>query len=119
MKAIVCKVGSTPEVVELSENGETAFEQVRQHVGGYVERVRLGKFDVYVDEDGLPKGLPHNRTVAGQPIVGTFVVLGASPMWLVGLTDNEAKWLVTDLTAGGCLTQPVKKPGLRKCRPLD
>jgi hypothetical protein len=108
MKAVVCKVGEKPEIVELSDNGETAFEEVRKLVGGYVTRVRMGKFDMYCDEDGLPKELPLNRVVAGEPIVGTFVVIRYSPQWLVGLTDNEATWLVKDLDTDGCLLKPLE-----------
>lgn len=107
MKAVICKVGEKPEIVELSDNGEEAFEQIRKAVGGYVERVRMGKFDLYCDEDGRMKNLAPNRTVAGVPIVGTFVMVRFSPHWLVGLTDNEATWLVKDLSPDGCLLKPV------------
>lgn len=98
MKAVVCKVGHKPEIVELSDNGEAAFEEIRKIVGGYVERVRMGKFDLYCDEDGLMKRLPFNRTLPdGRPIVGDFVILHYGPQWLVGLSDSEATWLVRDL----------------------
>jgi hypothetical protein len=98
MKAVVCKVGEKPEIVELSDDNKTAFEEVRKIVGGYVELIRMGKFDLYCDEDGNPKGLPLNRCLPDcRPIVGTFVVVKHSKGDLAGLTDNEATWLVRDL----------------------
>jgi hypothetical protein len=64
------------------------YEVLREHVGGYLERIQI-KFEgrvryAYVDEEGLIKGLPTNyqvmRILAGHfagyraPIVGNAVV---------------------------------------------
>jgi len=108
MKAVICKPGvDKPEIIELPDNEEAAFKEMQKLVGGYLERIRAGKFDIYCDEDGNPKQLPPNRPVAGRLLVGTFVVVKNKPGTFDGLTDNEATWLVNDLSPGGCLLLPL------------
>ena len=85
MQALLVKPGHAPEVITLDSNGEKAFVKIRDLVGGYLERVRIEGLDVYCDEDGNMKRLPPNR----HGLVGTFVVLGPGPMWMVGLNETE------------------------------
>lgn len=69
------------------------LEGVQKEVGGYIELIASGRmpdtneqFQVFVNEDGHPKGLPHNTPANiwlqeklgkrfSRPIVGNMVVL--------------------------------------------
>lgn len=76
MALVIPAEGEEKGVVILS--GAKGFKQIQQHVGGFIVPVRLHDGGtVWVDEDGLPKRLPVNRTVTamtGQLIVGTAVL---------------------------------------------
>jgi len=107
VKAVICKPGvDRPEVIELPDNEEAAFKEMQKLVGGYLERIRAGKYDIYCDEDGRAKRLPPNRPVTGRLLVGTIVIVKFKAGSFAGLTDNEATWLVNDLSPGGCLLLP-------------
>ncbi len=59
---------------------EPALDALQKAVGGYIAAVRLrdGR-TMYVDEDGIAKGLTLNREasdLAGIPLFGTAVVIG-------------------------------------------
>lgn len=92
-RAIVCRVGKKPEIVEIA-----GFEGCQKIVGGYVQRLRFGDFDILCDEDGGPKGLPFNRTVAHFDIVGDFVVTKLMDEGITPLTEDEAARLVRALS---------------------
>ena len=95
-RAVVVRVGQLPEIVEID-----SFDEARTIIGGYVERVRMGTFDVLCDEDGMRKKLPVNRTIrAGQIaqynqiLLGTFVVTKLTNVGLGSLTADEVKQVV-------------------------
>lgn len=55
-----------------------SFDMIRDLIGGYVEVLHVGPFDMYVDEDGQAKKLPLNiaaSLAAGCEIVGTAVTV--------------------------------------------
>lgn len=85
MNMIVIEPDRKVEVVPF--NGE--FSDIQKAVGGYVERISFDKCmglpiraDIFVDEEGIPKGLPGNFTatlivvcsVASQPDAVSFPV---------------------------------------------
>ena len=86
MIAIVVRCGQQPERVELPDDHDAAFKRVQELVGGYVERVVLGPYDIYCDEDGIAKGLPMMRL----GLRGTYVVLAHCMEELKGLDDGLA-----------------------------
>ena len=62
---------------------ENTLEALQEAVGGYIETVRLRVDNavMIVNEEGLLLGMPYNATasaLAGQPIVGTAVVVGVN-----------------------------------------
>lgn len=76
MKALKLE-GRTHETVEV----ENTLEALQAEVGGYIETVRLRVDNavMIVNEEGLLLGLPYNAAasaLAGQPIVGTALVVG-------------------------------------------
>lgn len=82
MNAEVLRVGTDhAESLDLPGNPSSdaaSFDRVREIVGGYVEVLHVGPFDIYIDEDGLAKKLPLNvaaSLAAGCQIVGTAVTV--------------------------------------------
>lgn len=78
MKALKLE-GRTHEVIEI----ENTLEALQTAVGGYIETVRLrvGNAVMIVNEEGLLLGLPYNTAAsgfAGQPIVGTAIIVGVN-----------------------------------------
>lgn len=78
MKALKLE-GRTHEVIEI----ENTLEALQKAVGGYIETVRLRVDNavMIVNEEGLLLGLPYNVTAsgfAGQPIVGTAIIVGVN-----------------------------------------
>lgn len=90
MRAVVARPGCPP--VEVDTTGELAAVQAL--VGGYLEllpnRGPRDGLDVFVNEEGLLRALPFNRTVRGFPVVGPVVVLASTPEGDTrGLTPDE------------------------------
>lgn len=78
MKALKLE-GRTHETIEI----ENTLEALQKVVGGYIETVRLrvGNAVMIVNEEGLLLGLPYNTVAsgfAGQPIVGTALIVGVN-----------------------------------------
>ena len=78
MKALKLE-GKAHEVIEI----ENTLEALQKVVGGYIETVRLrvGNAVMIVNEEGLLLGLPYNTLAsgfAGQPIVGTALIVGVN-----------------------------------------
>ena len=86
---VVVKVGAVP--MPFTEDGDT-LRILQKHVGdGLIEtaaRKRIREkgpdgeprnvcLDAYANEEGLMLGLPGNRLIDGQPIVGDIVISGA------------------------------------------
>jgi hypothetical protein len=95
MKALFYpSAGEAPQTIDLPKT----LEAMQALVGGYVELVRMGKYNVYCNEDGRSKGLPPNRALpGGPPIVGPFYIVAYAGSNDRGLTDNEIDWLRKDL----------------------
>jgi hypothetical protein len=69
--------GRKHEVIDI----ENTLEALQNAVGGYIETVRIRVDDavMIVNEEGLLLGRPYNAAasgLAGQPIVGTALVVG-------------------------------------------
>lgn len=67
-----------------STNVSDSLKNLQNIVGGYIETVTLYREEkghpavvLIVNEEGIPKGLPYNCRLAGIPIFGDFVILGA------------------------------------------
>jgi len=73
------------------------YPHLRDILGGSLQQIRAGKFDIFCAMYSEEKC---TRTVVGVPIKGTFVIMGFSPQGLVGLNLNEATWLLKDLRHG-------------------
>lgn len=100
MRAVVARVGEAPVVQVV----DATLEGLQEIVGGYVTHWKLPQFHAVVicNEEGIPRGLPLNRVIHGQPFVGNFVVLGLktrSANWS-SLTEAEAKEIAAFLA--GC-----------------
>ncbi len=92
MRMVVVAPGEKPRI----EDYVATLENLQSFVGGYIEVVRYKHHDVYVNEDGISKGLFIHRRIPGGPYIrGTFVILNhddeGNPK---GLTDYEAQALV-------------------------
>lgn len=78
MKALKLE-GRTHEVIEI----ENTLDALQKAVGGYIETVRLRVDNavMIVNEEGLLLGLPYNTVAsgfAGQPIIGTDLIVGVN-----------------------------------------
>jgi|APSaa5957512535_1039671.scaffolds.fasta_scaffold24847_8 hypothetical protein len=76
VKMLLLLPGETPEVVVVEPN----VRRLREIIGGYLELMNLpGKNVMYVDENGLEKELPVNKTaseIAGLevPMLGNALI---------------------------------------------
>lgn len=99
-RIVVVEPGKTPVVREVTRG----FEEAREIIGGYVELVRMGVFDVLCDEDGISKKLPTNRAILtgnGNPVAirGTFVVTKCRDRGLATLTLAEANRIIQEMAS--------------------
>lgn len=86
MQVVVCEPGGQP-VVKMIPKGLEGMQAV---VGGMIELVKLGPFDLFCNEEGLMMELPFNRYVGRTPIVGTFFVCKANDEGeTLGLSDAD------------------------------
>jgi hypothetical protein len=95
IQVIVCEPGEQP-VLKLIPSGLEGMQAV---VGGMIELVRLGQFDLYCNEEGLMMELPFNRYVGRTPIVGTFFVCKADDEGnTLGLSDADVALVLKALS---------------------
>ena len=77
MKAFVIRADGTS--AEIKPKGKKlSLEEMQAAVGGYIERVSVRGGEIYVDEDGIAKGLPLNQKaseIAGMDLRGNALVL--------------------------------------------
>lgn len=85
MTVIVGKPGQAPEVQQI----ENTLEGMQAVVEGPIQRVWMGPFEVYFNEEGRLQGLPFNGIVAGYDILGTFFVCKPNEEESQGLTESE------------------------------
>lgn len=88
MKVCIARPGEPPRIEEISK-GLRAMQEV---VGGPIELVSVDDLDLWVCEEGIPMGMPFNRTVRGHPLVGTILVTSSDREGeTIGLTDAQAR----------------------------
>lgn len=89
MVALVFEPGKQPYEKEL--NG---IDEIQACVGGYVEALRPWRelrLNLLCDEDGRLKGRELNALVCGEPIVGTFAIVGITED-----ADGVLEWCEAD-----------------------
>lgn len=90
IKIVVVEPNKSPYVTEI-ENELHALQSI---VDGYIETI-LARSDIILvcNEEGKLIGLPHNRTIHGEPIVGTFFLTASNyDGEFISLTDEQIKW---------------------------
>lgn len=88
MQVVIVEPGKEPYTKDI-ENELKAFQNV---VGGWIETVNLtGDFILICNEEGKLNGLPPNRDLGFDVIVGTFLVVGEDGEEFRGLSDEECK----------------------------
>ena len=76
-KATLIAVDGTRTEVAPADGKKLSLAEMQKCVGGWIERVPIKGGEMYVDEEGLLKGLPANgeaSEIAGQHIVGNALV---------------------------------------------
>jgi len=88
-------MGATAKVVVVRPGQPGSVEEVAGFAGvkallddAHLERVRLGRYDILCDEDGLRKKLPSNGRLG---LVGTFVVTHMADPDLTSLSESETE----------------------------
>jgi hypothetical protein len=85
---VACKPGKNPEVIEI----ENTLEAMQHIVGGLIQLVAVGEFDLFVNEEGLILDLAYNRDVMGLPIVGPLFLSKADDEGeTIGLNPDEVQ----------------------------
>jgi hypothetical protein len=88
MNILLCNPGQDPLIEAIPDS----LEGLQKAVGGYIEWLRIdSNAGILCDEDGKRKKLPFNRFVCGQPIVGTFIVVGIKGTNYRSLSEEEIR----------------------------
>ena len=88
IRIVVAPVGEAPFETVI----DNTLEAMQFLVGGYIEPIRVGDLDVWINEEGLIMNLPYNRTVEGYPITGTIFVAASNEEGdTLGLNDDQTK----------------------------
>lgn len=94
-KAVLYRVGSQPKIVDLGKRGDRLFQEAHSLLrASNLELTREGKFGVLSNKD--IQTLPFNLFLpSGRAMYGNFLVVGASPSYLEGLTHKEAMFVAS------------------------
>lgn len=88
MKIILYNVGEDPIVKEI----ENELQPMKQIVGGWIETFTQPDGIILIcNEEGKLIGLPYNRTMFGEPIVGNFFLCRCSGEEFADITDEDVK----------------------------
>ena len=70
---------------------ENKLSVLQNIVGGYIETVFIGNDIILIcNEEGKLMGLPYNKTVYNEPIVGTFFLTSSNSEGnFISLTDEQ------------------------------
>ena len=102
IRVIIANPGKKPVVTEI-ENTLTAMQAV---VGGYIDCLRAGDLDLWVNDEGLLMGLPFNVMVNGTPLVGPILVAASNREGdTIGLTDAQVARALSLLSAPATTVQ--------------
>ena len=90
IKIVVVEPNKSPYVTEI-ENELHALQNI---VDGYIETIPARSDIILVcNEEGKLIGLPYNRTIHGEPIVGTFFLTTSNEECdFISLTDEQVEW---------------------------
>ncbi len=90
VKAVYFRLGRISEV----GNMENTVEGMRKAIGGgYAQILKIGKnMAILCDEDGLIRGLPHNRGLRGD-----WLIVGTRGEEFISLTDEQVEWIVQNV----------------------
>lgn len=86
MKVLVVEPGKPAEEREI----EDGLKSMQEIVGGYIEAYYPFRDPVVLicNEEGKLNGLPYNRTVGGDQIMGTFFLCGIGREDLTSIPDE-------------------------------
>ena len=88
MKIILFEVGKEPVVKEI----ENELQPMKEIVGGYIETfTQRDGLIIVCNEEGKLIGLPYNRTMFGEPIVGNFFMCRSQDCEFSDITDEDIK----------------------------
>jgi uncharacterized protein (DUF736 family) len=89
MRAVIYRVGQEPTV----ESIDDSLSGMQSIVGGYIETVYLdGEIILVCNEEGKMTGLPANRSLRGDVIMGDCFITAANEEGdFVSLTDEQMK----------------------------
>lgn len=105
VKVLVYPIGQAPVVQEIK--GSDNLKDMQSIVGGWIEAVNLGaltlnhqldKYSLYCNEEGKLQGLPLNRQLQHDVVVGQFFVTKHSGGETISLTDEDIE-LITRLVS--------------------
>jgi hypothetical protein len=100
IRVVIARAGCQPIVTEI----ESSLSAMQKVVGGYLDCVRVGGLDLWVNDEGLLEGLPFNRMIEGVALVGPILVAGSNEEGdTIGLTDGQV------VEALDLLTSPVSE----------
>lgn len=90
--SILIKADGSVEAYLPDDGLKFSYEEARELVGGYIERLRLYNFEdptyfemyLLVDGNGIPRGLPFNKNasqISGKPIYGDALWMSKEVSW--------------------------------------
>ncbi len=90
MRIILYEVGKKPVAKEI----ENELSTMKQIVGGWIETFTQPNGIILVcNEEGKLIGLPMNRVMFNEPIVGNFFLCRSNGEDFAGVTDDDIKVL--------------------------
>lgn len=101
-----------PNEFPFTTNIQDSLEGLQGAVGGDVELVRIGPFDLYCNEHGKIKGLVPNIRLPHDVVMGTVLVSKANEDGdMASLSDAEAASAIRMLKQLAILVQTMPNPG--------
>lgn len=94
IKIVVKKPMQQPEILEV----ENTLEEKQRIVGGYIEYVPFGEYDMFLNEEGKLERLKPNLKFSNDVVVGTIYISKANDEGeAVSLSDEECNEIISIL----------------------